>query len=83
MAFKAKDLIRLLGKIRNNNKAKSLSDRCGLRSASRKTEYSVTQAVDADEVLGCNTLEELQTLERLIIFPLQKNFSTKEFLLPT
>ena len=58
MAFKAKDLIRLLGKIRNNNKAKEfyLTDTV-YEAHLEKLNIQSLRLSNADEVLGCNTLE--------------------------
>ncbi len=65
MAFKAKDLIRLIGKIKNNNKAKEFYLTDTIQEAyHEKLNIQSLKLTDIDEVLGCNTLEELQTLER-------------------
>ena len=65
MAFKAKDLTRLIGKIKNNNKAKEFYLTDTIQEAyHEKLNIQSLKLTDIDEVLGCNTLEELQTLER-------------------
>ena len=65
MAFKAKDLTRLIGKIKNNNKAKEFYLTDAIQEAyHEKLNIQSLKLTDIDEVLGCNTLEELQTLER-------------------
>ena len=65
MAFKAKDLTRLIGKIKNNNKAKEFYLTDAIQEAYyEKLNIQSLKLTDIDEVLGCNTLEELQTLER-------------------
>ena len=65
MAFKAKDLTRLIGKIKNNNKAKEFYLTDTIEEAYReKLNIQSLKLTDIDEALGCNTLEELQTLER-------------------
>ena len=65
MAFKAKDLTRLVGKIKNNNKAKEFYLTDTIQEAyHEKLNIQSLKLTDIDEVLGCNTLEELQTLER-------------------
>ena len=65
MAFKAKDLTRLIGKIKNNNKAKEFYLTDAIQEAyHEKLNIQSLKLTDIDQVLGCNTLEELQTLER-------------------
>ena len=65
MAFKAQDLTRLIGKIKNNNKAKEFYLTDTIQEAyHEKLNIQSLKLTDIDEVLGCNTLEELQTLER-------------------
>ena len=65
MAFKAKDLTRLIGKIKNNNKAKEFYLTDAIQEAyHEKLNIQSLKLTDINEVLGCNTLEELQTLER-------------------
>ena len=65
MAFKAQDLTRLIGKIKNNNKAKEFYLTDTIEEAYReKLNIQSLKLTDIDEVLGCNTLEELQMLER-------------------
>jgi len=65
MAFKAQDLTRLIGKIKNNNKAKEFYLTDTIEEAYReKLNIQSLKLTDIDEALGCNTLEELQTLER-------------------
>ena len=65
MAFKAPDLTRLIGKIKNNNKAKEFYLTDTIEEAYReKLNIQSLKLSDIDEALGCNTLEELQTLER-------------------
>ena len=65
MAFKAKDLTRLIGKIKNNNKAKEFYLTDAIQEAyHEKLNIQSLKLTDIDEVLGCNTLEELQTLEK-------------------
>ena len=65
MAFKAQDLTRLIGKIKNNNKAKEFYLTDAIQEAyHEKLNIQSLKLTDIDEVLGCNTLEELQTLER-------------------
>ncbi len=78
MAFKAQDLIRLLGKIRNNNKAKEfyLTDTV-YEAHLEKLNIQSLRLSDADEVLGCNTLEELQTLEKAYHISTAKKFLNK------
>ena len=76
MAFKAKDLIRLLGKIKNNNKAKEfyLTDTVHEAHLEKLNIQSLSLS-DTNEVLGCNTLEELQALEKAYHI-----FTAKKFL---
>ena len=77
MAFKAKDLIRLLGKIRNNNKAKEFYLTDAVYEAHlEKLNIQSLRLSDADEVLGCNTLRELQTLEKAYHISTAKKFDT-------
>ena len=65
MAFKAQDLTRLIGKIKNNNKAKEFYLTDTIHEAyHEKLNIQSLKLTDFYEVLGCNTLEELQTLER-------------------
>ena len=65
MAFKAQDLTRLIGKIKNNNKAKEFYLTDTIEEAYReKLNIQSLKLTDIDEALGCNTLEELQMLER-------------------
>ena len=78
MAFKAKDLIRLLGKIRNNNKAKEFYLTDAVYEAHlEKLNIQSLRLSDADEVLGCNTLEELQVLEKAYHISTAKKFLNK------
>ena len=78
MAFKAQDLIRLLGKIRNNNKAKEfyLTDTV-YEAHLEKLNIQSLRLSNADEVLGCNTLEELQVLEKAYHVSTAKKFLNK------
>ena len=75
MAFKAKDLIRLLGKIKNNNKAKEfyLTDTVHEAHLEKLNIQSLSLS-DTNEVLGCNTLEELQVLEKAYHISTAKKF---------
>ena len=78
MAFKAKDLIRLLGKIKNNNKAKEfyLTDTVHEAHLEKLNIQSLSLS-DTNEVLGCNTLEELQALEKAYHILTAKKFLNK------
>ena len=78
MAFKAKDLIRLLGKIKNNNKAKEfyLTDTVHEAHLEKLNIQSLSLS-DTNEVLGCNTLEELQVLEKAYHISSAKKFLNK------
>ena len=78
MAFKAKDLIRLLGKIKNNNKAKEfyLTDTVHEAHLEKLNIQSLSLS-DTNEVLGCNTLEELQALEKAYHIFTAKKFLNK------
>ena len=78
MAFKAKDLIRLLGKIKNNNKAKEfyLTDTVHEAHLEKLNIQSLSLS-DTNEVLGCNTLEELQALEKAYHIFTAKRFLNK------
>ena len=78
MAFKAKDLIRLIGKIRNDNKAKEFYLTDTVREANfEKLNIQSLGLTDMHEVLGCNTLEELQALEKAYHLITAKKFLNK------
>ena len=78
MAFKAQDLTRLIGKIKNNNKAKEFYLTDTIQEAyCEKLNIQSLKLTDIDEALGCNTLEELQTLERVYHLSVAKKHLNK------
>tara|TARA_B100000614_G_scaffold112684_1_gene101049 strand:- start:1763 stop:3112 length:1350 start_codon:yes stop_codon:yes gene_type:complete len=75
MAFKARDLIRLIGKIKNNNKAKEFYLTDTVHEAHfEKLNIQSLKLSNINEVLGCNTLEELQALEKAYHLSAAKKF---------
>ena len=78
MAFKAKELTLLLGKIRNSNKAKEFYLTDTVHEAHiEKLNIQSLSLIDSDEVLGCNTFEELHALEKAYHLSTAKKFLNK------
>ncbi|MFL2752597.1 MAG: bifunctional UDP-N-acetylglucosamine diphosphorylase/glucosamine-1-phosphate N-acetyltransferase GlmU [Gammaproteobacteria bacterium] len=78
MAFKAKELSRLIGKIKNNNRAKEFYLTDTVREAHlEKLNIQSLRLSDVNEVLGCNTPEELQLLEKAYHLSTAKKFLNK------